>query len=348
MSNTATGHDYLFSSGDNGSWSNNQDPYPDFPTSSVYVTSIGGTRFNGDINGNWPGEDSWLYAAGSPPEGSGGGFSLIANRPSWQVAPGFPSNRTKRGYPDISAVADPETGMYVCGDHAGCGQIGGTSLASPVWAAMIDITDQYVVANGGGHLGFINPAVYQLVNSAQPHPPYHDITNGNNGGYSTNAGWDAVTGLGSPDLYNFARDLVPAHQGSPTPASSPTPCTGYRDVPPGSTFYPYITCLSGLGIINGYSDCSFRPNNNVTRGQAAKIIANAANYTDSIPSLSKRSMTCLIAIRSGLYRARGAARSYLRLSMRRRRRAMPRHLLPSGAEPHARAASQDRRERGRV
>ena len=171
MANSATGHDYLFSSGDNGSEAGGEDPYPQYPTTSVYVTSIGGTRFSGDINGNWPGEVAWLYTPGSPPEGSGGGFSLYAARPSWQVAPGFPSGQTHRGDPDISAEADPETGMYVCGDYNGCGQIGGTSLASPLWAAMLDITDQYVVANGGAHLGFVNPAVYQLVNSAQPYPP---------------------------------------------------------------------------------------------------------------------------------------------------------------------------------
>ncbi len=174
--------------------------------------------------------------------------------------------------------------MFVCGDFSGCGQIGGTSLASPLWAAMMDITDQYVVANGGAHLGFVNPAVYQLVNSAQTYPPYHDITNGTNGAYNAGPGWDAVTGLGSPDLYNFARDLVPAHHATPTPQASPTACTGFRDVQPGSTFYTYVTCLSGLNIINGYSDCTFRPNNNVTRGQAAKIIANAAGYSDNIPS----------------------------------------------------------------
>ena len=191
------------------------------------MTSIGGTRFNGDINGGWPGEDTWLYTPGSPPEGSGGGFSLLASRPSWQVAPGFPSGQTHRGEPDISAEADPETGMYVCGDYDGCLTIGGTSLASPLWAAMIDITDQYVVANGGAHLGFVNPAVYQSVNFAQPYPPYHDITNGTNGAYNTNPGWDAVTGLGSPDLYNFARDLVPCIMPTPTPQATPTACTGF-------------------------------------------------------------------------------------------------------------------------
>jgi len=54
----------------------------------------------------------------------------------------------------------------------------------------------------------------------------------------------------------------------------------FTDVPQGSTFYPYIHCLACLGIINGYPDNTFRPNNNVTRGQLSKIISNAAGFND--------------------------------------------------------------------
>jgi len=65
----------------------------------------------------------------------------------------------------------------------------------------------------------------------------------------------------------------------PTPTA--TVCTiSFMDVPPGSTFYPFIHCLACLGIINGYTDGTFRPNNNVTRGQLSKIVANAAGFND--------------------------------------------------------------------
>jgi S-layer homology domain len=57
----------------------------------------------------------------------------------------------------------------------------------------------------------------------------------------------------------------------------------FTDVPQGSTFYSYIQCLVCKGIVSGYPDGTFRPNNPVTRGQAAKMIANAAGYGDSIP-----------------------------------------------------------------
>ncbi len=65
------------------------------------------------------------------------------------------------------------------------------------------------------------------------------------------------------------------------PTPSPTGCPEqFSDVPQGSTFYPYIRCLACLGIVSGYPGGTFKPNNNVTRGQIAKIISNAAGFTD--------------------------------------------------------------------
>jgi hypothetical protein len=66
-----------------------------------------------------------------------------------------------------------------------------------------------------------------------------------------------------------------------TPTATPTACSiQYSDVPAGSTFYPYIRCLACRGIINGYPDGSFKPNNQVTRGQLSKIVSNAAGFID--------------------------------------------------------------------
>ena len=79
----------------------------------------------------------------------------------------------------------------------------------------------------------------------------------------------------------------------PTATETPTACTlSFEDVPVGSTFYPYIQCLACQGIINGYpcggpgepcngnNDPYFRPGNNVTRGQFAKIAANSAGFNE--------------------------------------------------------------------
>jgi hypothetical protein len=60
--------------------------------------------------------------------------------------------------------------------------------------------------------------------------------------------------------------------------------TDFSDVPQGSTFYPYIKCLACLGVVSGYSDGTFRPNNALTRGQLAKIASESAEITDPIPT----------------------------------------------------------------
>jgi subtilase family serine protease len=87
---------------------------------------------------------------------------------------------------------------------------GGTSASAPAWAAVIALADQYA----GRHLGFVNPAVYQIARGPSYHQAFHDITTGNNtvefspktiAGYRAAPGWDPVTGWGSPD----AQVLVP-------------------------------------------------------------------------------------------------------------------------------------------
>jgi hypothetical protein len=69
---------------------------------------------------------------------------------------------------------------------------------------------------------------------------------------------------------------------SPTPTPIPTACAiQFMDVPVGSTFYPYVRCLACLGVINGYPDGTFKPNNPVTRGQLSKIVSNSAGFSDT-------------------------------------------------------------------
>jgi N-acetylneuraminic acid mutarotase len=69
-----------------------------------------------------------------------------------------------------------------------------------------------------------------------------------------------------------------------TPSPTPSACSiEYSDVPVGSTFYPYVRCLACRGIINGYPDGTFKPNNNVTRGQLSKIVSNSAGFHDAQP-----------------------------------------------------------------
>jgi subtilase family serine protease len=233
-SNAATGHDYLFASGDNGSACHDvttgfyQDPYPFFPASSPYVTSVGATEFSSTVNGGYPGEVAHSYSGCSPlcgliyPSGSGGGYSNAFPRASWQIDP-----NANRAFPDVAADGDPNTpACVVYGSNTSCTSIAGTSLSSPLWAGMLAVVNSYLLGNGEPATGFADAALYSMATATQPYPAYHDITSGTNGQYSCAPGWDPVTGLGSPDLYNLARDLAGATPGpTATPTNTPTPTT---------------------------------------------------------------------------------------------------------------------------
>ncbi|MDQ3929236.1 MAG: S8 family serine peptidase [Chloroflexota bacterium] len=66
-----------------------------------------------------------------------------------------------------------------------------------------------------------------------------------------------------------------------TPSTTAEACgEGFSDVPPSNTFYPYVKCLVCRFIISGYNDDTFRPNNNITRGQIAKMVSNSAGLMD--------------------------------------------------------------------
>jgi hypothetical protein len=125
------------------------------------------------------------------------------------------------------------------------------------------------------------------------------------GGRSTTNGYELTGDIGQPDSTILTYSNVYTLYGgfywagpeptpcpacpSPTPVPSPTACAiQFTDVPPEYTFYPYIHCLSCRGIINGYNDPAhcptgvpcFRPSDNVTRGQLAKIVSNSAGFSE--------------------------------------------------------------------
>jgi subtilase family serine protease len=105
-----------------------------------------------------------------------------------------------RQVPDVSANADPNTGFHIIfGRQAG--QAGGTSAATPLWAATVALIDQDLKKQGLRTVGFANPALYWMgANSSKlPAPPFHDVTTGNNLAYDAGPGWDFATGWGSMD-----------------------------------------------------------------------------------------------------------------------------------------------------
>lgn len=183
----------LAASGDDGAsdGSTNGSPAVDFPAASPFVVGCGGTKLT--LSGSGIAiEVVWNDLSAS--EGAtGGGVSELFALPSFQQnakVPQAPNGFVGRGVPDVAGDADPETGYNVVVD----GQqtvIGGTSAVAPLWAGLLALINQSLGAN----VGYINPLLY----SAKVEPAFHDITSGTNGEYSAGPGWDACTGLGSPN-----------------------------------------------------------------------------------------------------------------------------------------------------
>ena len=180
------------------------------PASDPYVTAVGGTTLNATVQtGKYVSETTWnedKQGAGS----TGGGVSSLFNAPPYQQGiTGF----QKRAIPDVSYNGDPLTGVPIVVSIQGTTYItpvGGTSAGSPQWAALVVLANQYA----GHRLGFLNDALYRISKTPAVYAKsLHDITTGNNSvltydnngkpvvlpGYAAKTGWDAVTGVGTPN-----------------------------------------------------------------------------------------------------------------------------------------------------
>jgi kumamolisin len=197
----ALGVTVTVAAGDNGS---SDDPnstsgvHCDFPASSPHVLACGGTKLIGNLSTNTiASEVVWNELAHNEGAG-GGGVSDVFPLPPWQENVGVPTiaggTSTGRGVPDVAGNADPVTGYLVVVD----GQqqpIGGTSAVAPLWAGLIARLAQAT----GKKFGLLQPLIYGGVTAGAAAQGFNDITKGNNGAYSAGPGWDATTGLGSPN-----------------------------------------------------------------------------------------------------------------------------------------------------
>jgi subtilase family serine protease len=185
-----------------------------FPASDPLALAVGGTSLDASHRtGAYIGETVWNRPGSGIPEvvASGGGFSRDFARPAYQAD--VPGIGARRGVPDVASDADQDTGIACV--EVGGGQFViapgfGTSAGAPAWAGIVALADQYA----GRHLGFINPAIYEIGRSARYHRAFHDVTKGNNTvqvgsvtvkGFDAGPGWDPVTGWGSPN----AQVLIP-------------------------------------------------------------------------------------------------------------------------------------------
>jgi subtilase family serine protease len=180
-----------------------------FPADDPWVTSVGGTTLTN--NGSTLSERVWNSNGGA----SGGGFSRFFKTPTYQqTLPATVQSQlnNRRGVPDVSADADPSTGLaiYTQGQWI---EAGGTSASAPLWAGIVAVANQMA----GHPLGFINPALYRLAASSTYNQDFFDITTGDNTdrpahvtGYPAVQGWDPVTGLGTPNAEKLIPDLIAA------------------------------------------------------------------------------------------------------------------------------------------
>ncbi len=177
--------------GDNGSTdgvSDGQD-HCDFPSSSPHVIACGGTTLQAS-GGAISSETVWNNGSGNG--ATGGGVSAAFDQPAWQANVGVPNSG--RGVPDVSANADPQTGYQVLVDGSAA-VIGGTSAVAPLWAALAARLAQAT----GGLLQNFAPNLYAGATEGSSPAGFLDVTAGDNGSFRAGPGWDACTGLGSPD-----------------------------------------------------------------------------------------------------------------------------------------------------
>lgn len=214
----AEGISFFSSSGDLGAYDGSTVATADFPSSSPFVTGVGGTTLyitptSGSLSAlnssaTYAGESAWSISPQYPGQqvSSGGGYSHLFAQPYYQAGAVSSATRT---VPDVAADANPYTGFVIVlegGEYI----IGGTSLSSPLWAGMTAVMDQYV----GRSLGALNPYLYSIyANKAEYGSAFNQVTFGYNGAYQSSPGYNLVTGLGSPNLPALAADIKSASHG---------------------------------------------------------------------------------------------------------------------------------------
>ncbi len=212
------GQNFFVAAGDNDAWSGSNYPYP---AEDAHIVSVGGTDLTTQsAAGPWASEVAW-----SPY--SGGGISPDnIPIPSWQTLSGVinssnEGSSTYRNGPDVAANANFT--FYVCADQTTCtaNEYGGTSFAAPMWAGYLALVNEQAIANGNAVLGFINPLIYPIGVSPSYKSDFHDITSGSNG-YPAVAGYDLVTGWGSPNGAGLLNALA-ATSSSPNFSLSASP-----------------------------------------------------------------------------------------------------------------------------
>jgi hypothetical protein len=206
----AQGQSYFNASGDSDAYSGAIST----PSDDSFVISVGGTALTTAAGAAYSSETVWNRNNGV---GTGGGISTTYSIPTWQQGLSMTANKgstTKRNIPDVAMIAENVLVIYNTSTQ---GFVGGTSVASPLWAAFTSLINQQGTLRGKPPVGFLNPAIYSLgTNGAVYATAFHDVQTGNNTNSSSPTlffavpGYDLCTGWGTPTGTNLINALVPA------------------------------------------------------------------------------------------------------------------------------------------
>ena len=217
------------------------------PSDDPNVICVGGTTLTTTgPGGSWVSETVWNWGGGT---GSSGGVSTVYPIPAWQQGISMTANggsTTMRNLPDVAMTAD---NVYVAYNHGQAGAFGGTSCATPLWAAFTALMNQVALTNKEPLVGFLNPAVYAIGKGSNALPYttlFHDTTTGNNESptsptkFVAVAYYDLCTGWGTPTGSNLisghrVSGAVANHTGGRPAFQRP----GGRPVRPGAEFFTH-------------------------------------------------------------------------------------------------------------
>ncbi len=265
---TLAGHQgvtFVASTGDYGA------AVPLYPALSPNVVAVGGTSLTLNADNSYNSETGWgsYSSALGTFLGSGGGLSQYESEPAYQQGVQSTGSRTT---PDVSFLADPDTGAWVA-DPYNLGSdnpwevVGGTSLSAPAWAGLLALADQGRVAAGEATLGSAGPTEAQTALYGLSASDYHAVTSGSNG-YSAGAGYNLVTGLGTPVADQLVPDLV-AYAGGAASATPVAPITASS-----------LVLTAGAGSAGGSSEAAVLP------VFSAEVMPGMGNGSDTAPLLA--------------------------------------------------------------
>jgi hypothetical protein len=192
--------------------------------------------------GSWSAETTWNWAIdGVGTNASSGGISTVYAIPNYQKGIDMSKNQGStimRNIPDVALTAD---NIWVVWDNGTKSVFGGTSAATPLFAAFAALVNQQATANGRAPIGFVNAALYAIAKGSNYNACFHDITTGHNEnsaspnefvavpGYDLCTGWGTPTGQALINALAGGSNLPPTFKSNPFSVASANvgqPCSG--------------------------------------------------------------------------------------------------------------------------